>query len=70
MTDDRVALQTLLEKIPDANYLREMSGFADRELHRRIPWQAFARTPGACDFSRAQYLARASGVATKLETAI
>jgi putative transposase len=32
MTDDRLALQTLLEKTPDANYLREMIGFAARRL--------------------------------------
>ncbi|GAC1559948.1 MAG: IS256 family transposase [Beijerinckiaceae bacterium] len=32
MTDDRVALQTLLEKTPDANYLREMIGFAAQRL--------------------------------------
>jgi hypothetical protein len=28
MTDDRLALKELLEKTPDANYLREMIGFA------------------------------------------
>lgn len=32
MTDDRMALQALLEKTPDANYLREMIGFAARRL--------------------------------------
>ena len=32
MTDDRLALQTLLEKTPDANYLREMIGFAAQRL--------------------------------------
>src|ERR1700688_921445 len=32
MTDDRLALQTLLEKTPAANYLREMIGFAARRL--------------------------------------
>src|ERR1700694_48974 len=32
MTDDRLALQTLLEKTPDANYLREMIGVAARRL--------------------------------------
>src|ERR1700739_2653207 len=32
MTDDRLALQKLLEKTPDANYLREMIGFAARRL--------------------------------------
>src|ERR1700692_2374091 len=32
MTDDRLSLQTLLEKTPDANYLREMIGFAARRL--------------------------------------
>ena len=32
MTDDRLALQALLEKTPDANYLREMIGFAARRL--------------------------------------
>jgi hypothetical protein len=28
MTDDRMALQALLEKSPDADYLRQMIGFA------------------------------------------
>jgi transposase-like protein len=32
MTDDRLALQTLLEKAPDANYLREMISFAAQRL--------------------------------------
>jgi transposase-like protein len=32
MTDDRLALQTLLEKTPDANYLREMISFAAQRL--------------------------------------
>ena len=32
MTDDRMALQALLEKTPDADYLREMIGFAAQRL--------------------------------------
>ena len=32
MTDGRLALQTLLEKTHDANYLREMMGFAAQRL--------------------------------------
>jgi putative transposase len=32
MTDDRMALQALLEKTPDADYLRQMIGFAARRL--------------------------------------
>ncbi len=32
MTNDRMALQSLLEKTPDANYLREMIGFAAQRL--------------------------------------
>ena len=32
MTDDRMALQALLEKTPDANYLRQMIGFAAQRL--------------------------------------
>jgi len=32
MTDDRLALKELLEKTPDANYLREMIGFAAQRL--------------------------------------
>jgi transposase-like protein len=32
MTDDRLALQALLEKTPDANYLREMICFAAQRL--------------------------------------
>ena len=32
MTDDRLALQPLLEKPPDANYLREMISFAAQRL--------------------------------------
>jgi hypothetical protein len=32
MTDDRLPLKELLEKIPDANYLREMIGFAAQRL--------------------------------------
>ena len=28
MTNDRMALQALLEKTPDAEYLRQMIGFA------------------------------------------
>ena len=32
MTNDRMALQALLAKTPDANYLREMIGFAAQRL--------------------------------------
>ena len=32
MTDDRMALQALLEKTPDADYLRQMIGFAAQRL--------------------------------------
>jgi transposase-like protein len=32
MTNDRMALQALLEKTPDADYLREMIGFAAQRL--------------------------------------
>ncbi|MGO8831596.1 MAG: IS256 family transposase, partial [Roseiarcus sp.] len=32
MTDDRMALQALLEKSPDADYLRQMIGFAAQRL--------------------------------------
>ena len=32
MTDDRIALQTLLEKSSDASLLREMIGFAAQRL--------------------------------------
>ncbi len=47
MTDDRMTLQALLEKTPDADYLREMIGFAaqrlmeldSREPHGRGPWR-------------------------------
>jgi hypothetical protein len=52
MTDDRVALQILLEKIADANC--EMigvdahaDGAGDREPHRRSPRQTFVGAPMA-----------------------
>ena len=32
MTDDRMTLQALLEKTPDADYLRQMIGFAAQRL--------------------------------------
>ena len=32
MTDDRIALQALVEKTPDADFLREMIGFAVERL--------------------------------------
>ena len=32
MTEDRVALQALLEKTPDADFLRRMIGFAAQRL--------------------------------------
>ncbi len=32
MTDDRMALQARLEKSPDADYLRQMIGFAAQRL--------------------------------------
>ncbi len=32
MTNDRMALQALLEKTPDADYLRQMIGFAAQRL--------------------------------------
>ena len=41
MTDDRLALQTLLEKTPDANYLREMIGFAAQRLMANVPPNAW-----------------------------
>ena len=32
MTDDRMALQSLLEKTPDGDFLRRMNGFAAKPL--------------------------------------
>ena len=53
MTDERMALQSLLEKTPDAEFLRRMIGFAaqrlmELDIESRTgsgAWRTFARSP-------------------------
>ena len=58
MTNDRMALQALLAKTPDANYLREMIGFAAQRL---MELDVESRTGAAHGERSAERLAQRNG---------